>query len=109
MTYADTTAQANRFLSDAVMRLKALPFSDFVVWPEYPDRSPIDLRIPATLSQYIFTLTKETLPGGQIRIALQRRQLNAGHGTRGLVVDGFVIASDEISRSLNQREVWYLT
>ena len=109
MKSADTIAQGNRFLCDAVDRLKGLPFSDLAVWPEYPEISSVDLRIPATLSQYIFTLMKDTLPDGQIRIALQRRQRYAGRGTRKIVIEGFVIASDGISRTLNQREVWYLT
>ncbi len=106
MTSAETVAHADRFLSDAVGRLKQLPFSEFVVWPEYPAVSSIDLRIPVSLSQYTFSVMKDTLPGGEIRIALQR--LNR-YAPRNTVVEGFVVALDGASRSLTQQEVWYLS
>ncbi|MDP9090952.1 MAG: hypothetical protein M3O26_19725 [Pseudomonadota bacterium] len=109
MTSAETVAHADRFLSDAVGRLKQLPFSEFVVWPEYPAVSSIDLRIPVSLSQYTFSVMKDTLPGGEIRIALQRLNRYARRGTRNTVVEGFVVALDGASRSLTQQEVWYLS
>ena len=105
---ADTVTHADRFLSDAVGRLKGLPFAEFVVWPEYPGVSSVDLRIPANLSQYTFTLMKDTLPGGEIRIALQRQRYSR-LGTRNTAVGGFVVAPDGTSRALKQQEVWYLT
>ena len=106
---ANTTAHADQFISDAVGRLRALPFSEFLVWPEYPGVSLLDLRIPVSLSQYTFTLTKDTLPGGELRISLQRRPRSARPGPRSIAVDGFVVAMDGTSRALTQQEVWYLS
>lgn len=106
---ANTTARADQFIADAVGRLRALPFSEFLGWPEYPGVSSFDHRIPADLSQYVFTLTKDTLPGGEIRIALQRRPRYQRRGNRNTSVDGFVVALSGTSRALKQQEVWYLS
>ena len=81
---------------------------EFVEWPEYPAVSSIDLRIPANLSHYTFTLMKDTLLDGDIRIALQRH-LEPLLGTHNMAVDGFAIAPDGIFRELKQQEVWYLS
>lgn len=108
MSSADTRAHADRFLKDAVVRLKESTFCELVPWPEYPGVSAIDLRIPANLSQYTFTLMKDTLLDGNIRIALQRHRPPL-RGTHNRAVDGFAMASDGTFRALKQQEVWYLS
>ena len=108
MSHADAQAYADRFLKAAVLRLKSLTFFEFSAWPDYPGISSFELRTPANLSQFTFTLMKDTLPNGEIRIVLQRRR-HPLTGTYNTVVDGFAVAPNGTSRALREQEVWYLS
>lgn len=100
--------RADAFLAECVARLRIVPFSEIARWPEYPAQVPVDLQVPKELSKYKFTLMKETLPTGEIRVAIQRyryRFLGIGQVT----AEGFVVSSDGTVRALTDRDKWELT
>ncbi len=96
------------FLQEVVNRLRALSFKEIAKWPEYPDKPDINLHVPAELADYTFTLMKDTLPDGDIRIGIQCYR-HGFLGTGRMTVDGFVVSSDGKMRSLSDQDVWDLT
>jgi hypothetical protein len=96
------------FVQAALESLRALPFSTITAWPEWPGRVPFDLRVPEELAPYKLTVMKDTLPSGEIRIAIQAQ-------SPGVVIAGemwamgFAMSSDGAIRPLAQEEHWDLT
>jgi hypothetical protein len=105
---AQIAALADQFLADAVTRLREHSFSELAAWPDWPANLSIDLQVPSALEKFTFTLMKDTLPDGAIRVAIQRHR----HGVLGIgemAVDGFVVYPDEKVRVLSERDTWDLT
>jgi hypothetical protein len=103
-----TKRRAEEFLGSSLTRLKELSFLELASWPDYPARAPFDLAVPPELNLYNFTLMKDTLPDGEIRIAIQRyryRFLGVGE----MVGDGFVIFPNGTTRPLSREDVWAIT
>ena len=67
------------------------------------------MRVPAELSDYSFTLMKDTLRAGEIRIAVQRYRQKFFGLSGEMVVDGFVMLSSGCRRDLSQEDRWDLT
>jgi hypothetical protein len=104
----DTKRRADAFLAECVARLRKTPFSAIAAWPNYPAAAPVDLQIPGELSRYKFTLMKDTLPTGELRVAVQRyRHRFLGMGE--MTADGFVAAPDGSTRPLTDQDKWDLT
>jgi len=70
MPEKDTQRFADEFLTSVVKRLSDLPFATLEAWPDYPETPEFEMRVPAELSEYTFTLMKDTLRAGEIRIAV---------------------------------------
>ena len=103
-----TKRRADEFLETSLTRLRVLSFLELASWPDYPAKPPFDLAVPSDLELYNFTLMKDTLPDGEIRIAIQRyryRLLGVGE----MVGDGFVIFPNGTTRPLNREDVWAVT
>lgn len=103
-----TKLRADEFLEDSVARLKQFSFLELASWPDYPVPPPYDLAVPSDLGLYTFTLMKDTLPDGEIRIAIQRyryRFLGIGE----MVGDGFVMLPNGTSRPLSREDVNAIT
>jgi hypothetical protein len=108
VTSQDIKRHADAFLAASLAPLRNLPFSVLAKWPDYPAEAPVDLQVPSELSSYTFTLMKDTLPTGEIRIAIQRyrhRFLGIGEMT----ANGFAAAPDGSVRPLSDQDVWDLT
>ena len=100
---------ADSFMAECLDRLRKVPFSDIASWPEYPAKPPISLDVPEELSSYSFTLMKDTLPSGDLRVAIQRRRSRLLGITAEVTADGFVVAPDGLSRPLSQQDIRDLT
>jgi hypothetical protein len=107
MTTSDTRIRADRFLRTLVEKLKATPFGTIASWPDYPSQPPVDLQVPTDLGKHQFTLMKDTLPSGEIRVAVQRYK--AGFVGGEMTADGFIIAADGKVRALSQEDLWAVT
>lgn len=106
MTSQEIKRHADAFLAASLARLRNLPLSVLAKWPNYPAVAPVDLQVPNELSSYTFTLMKDTLPTGEIRIAIQRyRHRFLGMGE--MSANG--LAPDQSVRPLSDQDVWDLT
>ena len=108
MTSAETKRRADQFLRAAIARLKATPFQLIAQWPDYPDQPKVNLEVPSELTKYKFTLMKDTLPNGDVRVGIQcyrYRFLGMGEMT----ADGFIVSPDGAVRPLTQEDTWDLT
>jgi len=63
--------KAASFLQVTKDRLAALPRAEIESWPNYPAIPSFSLDVPPELSSYQFTLMKDMLSNGRIRIAIQ--------------------------------------
>lgn len=64
--------RADEFLKQTISRLRSTPLSTIREWPEYPASITLDLGVPVDLlEKCVFTLMKDTLPNGDIRVAVQ--------------------------------------
>ena len=70
----------------------------------------IDLRAPSDLleEKCKFSLMKDTLPDGAIRVAVQFSRYRI-FGISEMSVDGFVVSPEGIVRGLSERDGWDLT
>ena len=71
MGHREQWEHARSFLREAVERLAAMPRHEIARWPEWPQLPTIDLNVPGAYSEFQFTLMKDTLPDGTIRVAVQ--------------------------------------
>jgi len=107
MSSSAAKLSANDFLREAVARLRLVPVEQIAQWPEYPRRPDVDLNVPQQLAEYTFTLMKDTLPNGDIRVGVQcfrpgRLSVNQ------MSADGFVVSSSGEMRSLTEQDRWDL-
>jgi hypothetical protein len=100
--------RAVAFVEVSLEPIRALPFATLDSWPDWPGKVPFDLRVPDDLAPYKFTLMKDTLPSGEIRIAIQAHRpavVIAGE----MWAIGFAMSSDGAVRPLTQEDDWDLT
>jgi hypothetical protein len=102
--------RARDFLTDAVAQLKSLPPDSIRAWPEFPPSPNVNLSVPQELleAKCVFTLMKDTLPSGDIQIAIQYRRYRF-LGISQVMADGFVIAAAGRVEPLSQQTIWDLT
>ena len=96
------------FVEASLTALQATPSATLAAWPEWPGQPAVDLGVPADLAPYTFTLMKDTLPSGEVRIAIQAYR----QGVLGFYeawVKGFAVASNGTIRPLTEEEHWDLT
>jgi hypothetical protein len=96
------------FLQITKDRIAALQKAEIEAWPNYPAIPAFSLDVPPELSSYQFTLMKDMLPNGRIRIAIQcyrYRFLGMGYMT----ADGFVLLPDGSCCALTEEDIWDLT
>ncbi len=85
-----------------------MTYGQLAKWPEWPESPSIDLGIPAELSEYRFTVMKDTQPDKRIRIAIQiyrHRFLGIGQMT----ADGFFVSPDGEVERFTEKDVWAVT
>jgi hypothetical protein len=100
---------ADTFMASCLDRLRNVPFSDLSKWPEYPAVTPMPLEVPKELSSSTFTLMKDTLPTGDVRIAIQRCRSRLLGITAEVTAHGFVVTPNGLTRPLSEQEIWELT
>jgi hypothetical protein len=91
----------NSFMTDCVDRLRKVPFSNISSWPEYPAMPPMPLNVPKELSSYTFNLMEDTLPTGEVRVAIQRYRSRLLGITAEVPANGFAVAPNGITRPLS--------
>jgi hypothetical protein len=104
-----TKPHADAFLAEAIARLRCIPLSALDKWPDWPEKPLFDLAPPAELSKYTFTLMKDRLPDGDIRIAIQRYRPFLLGVVGEMAVEGFRISAEGALTPLTQRDIWDLT
>ncbi len=109
MASGDLKRSADSFMADCLERLRKVPFSDIASWPEYPAVPPVPLNVPEELSSYTFTLMKDTLPTGEVRIAIQRYRSRLLGITAEMTANGFVATPNGLTRPLSEQDIWDLT
>ena len=109
MKASEIKHRANEFLAATISRLRGESFATFREWPDYPASSKIDLGVPEELYEQkcVFTVMKDTLPNGDIRVAVQyaRHRFIA----TDMAVDGFIISADGTLKELSEQDRWDLT
>ncbi|MBX3331818.1 MAG: hypothetical protein KF722_15530 [Nitrospira sp.] len=109
MKRAQLNTLAQKVLVTKVERLSKVPYAEIAQWPEYP-KTPeeVGLYVPPELSDYKFTLMKDTQPDKSIRVAIQLyRHRFFGFGQ--MSADGFFIVPNETIRQFTERDVWAIT
>lgn len=109
MASGDLKRSADGFMADCLDRLRKVPFSDISSWPEYPAVPPMPRDVPEELRSYTFTLMKDTLPTGEVRVAIQRYRSRLLGITAEVTANGFVVAPNGLTRPLSEQEIWDLT
>jgi hypothetical protein len=99
--------RADHFASTYVAILREVSFSTLANWPDWPATSPMTLPAPPDLGQYTFTMMKDTLPSGAIRIAIQLSREE--FVTSDIAIYGFVISPDGSTHPLTEHDVRELT
>ncbi len=108
MNRCELTNRAQAHLSEAIERLSKMTYAELATWPEWPESPNIDLGIPAELSEYRFTVMKDTQPDKRIRIAIQlsrHRFLGIGQMT----ANGFFVSPDGAVERFTERDLWEVT
>jgi|SRR5208283_1096256 len=102
--------RADEFLKQTISCPRSTPVSTIREWPEYPASTTFDLGVPADLleNKCVFTLMKDTLPNGDIRVAVQFSRYRF-LGMSDMTADGFIISADGTVKELSQRDHWDLT
>ena len=106
---SDRRRRAVDFVEASLGKLRATPFATLVAWPEFPDRPTVDLRVPDDLGPYTFTLMKDTLHTGEVRIAIQAYRYAWPGMFNEAWAKGFAMSSDGTVRPLTEQEHWDLT
>ncbi len=108
MGHREQWEHARSFLREAVERLAAMPRHEIARWPEWPQLPTIDLNVPGAYSEFQFTLMKDTLPDGTIRVAVQLyRHRFLGIGS--ITADGFFVEPTGGVRRFTEEDTWDLT
>lgn len=110
MNSQEIHTRARAFLMDAVARLRRLPIETMRAWPNHPPSPEFDLGAPADLQEAkcTFTLMKDTLPSGDIQIAIQYWR-HRSLGFSQVMADGFVITVGGTLEPLSKEAIWGLT
>jgi hypothetical protein len=87
-----------------------VPLATIQEWPEYPASTTFDLAVPTDLLQHkcAFTLMKDTLPNGDIRVAVQFSRYRF-LGMSDMTADGFIISVAGAVKEFSQQDHWDLT
>jgi hypothetical protein len=110
MNSREIRGRARVFLTDAVAQLQRLPSDSIRAWPEFPPSPNVNLNVPRELleAKCVFTLMKDTLPSGDVQIAIQYRRYRF-LGISQVMADGFVITAAGSVEPLSQQTIWDLT
>ncbi len=85
-----------------------LPPEQLNAWPEWPESPPFEYASHPNLKKYTFTVMKDTLSNGDVRIAIQRyRKYILGFGE--MAAEGFVVDSENNRRFCAEGELYDLT
>jgi hypothetical protein len=106
---SDRRRRAVDFVQASLRALRDTPFAILATWPEWPGKPAVDLRVPDDLAAYTFTLMKDTLHTGEVRIAIQAY----GYAWPGMFNEawarGFAVSTEGAVRPLSEEEHWDLT
>jgi hypothetical protein len=108
MKRAQLNTRAQEVLASEINRLSKLSYAEIAQWPEFPQTPSAHLQIPADLSEYKFTLMKDTQVDKSIRVAIQlyrHRFLGIGQ----MSADGFFVSPDGSLRKFGEKDVWAVT
>lgn len=108
MSYREEWQLAESFLRNAVQRLSAIPRDEIALWPEWPAIPSLDLKVPATYSEFKFTPMKDTLPDGTIRVAIQMYR-HRFMGIGSMTADGFFVEPNGVIRAFTEKDSWSVT
>jgi hypothetical protein len=110
MKATEIRQRAARFVEATVLRLKSEPFSTLRQWPDYPAIPEIDLQVPEELrdQKCVFTVMKDTLPNGDVRVAVQYAR-HRYLGMSDMAVSGFIISADGTQKELSKKDRLDLT
>jgi len=86
--------KAHSFLQVAKDRIAALPRAEIEAWPNWPGIPAFPLEVPPELSSFQFTLMKDTLRDGRIRIAIQCYRYRFLGGW--MTADGFALLPETV-------------
>jgi hypothetical protein len=102
--------RADEFLKQTISRLRSTPLSTIREWAEYPASTALDLGVPVDLleKRCVFTLMKDTLTNGDIRVAVQFSRYRF-LGMSDMTAEGFIISPDGTLKDLSQQDHWDLT
>lgn len=102
--------RADEFLKQTISRLRSTPLSTIREWAAYPASTALDLGVPVDLleKRRVFTLMKDTLPNGDIRVAVQFSRYRF-LGMSDMTAEGFIISPDGTLKDLSQQDHWDLT
>jgi hypothetical protein len=109
MASGDLTLCADSFMAHCLDRRRRVPFSNISRWPEYPAMPPMPLSVPKELNSYTFTLMIDTLPTGEVRVAIQRYRSRLLGITAEATANGFAVAPNGVIRTLSEHEIWDLS
>ena len=108
MKRAQLNARAQEVLASETNRLSKLSYAQIAEWPEFPQTPNDLLQIPSELSEYRYTLMKDTQPDNSIRVAIQMyRYQFLGMGQ--MTADGFFLAPDGTLRRFTEKDLWAVT
>ena len=108
MNKRELQLKARSFLQVAKDRIAALPRAEIEAWPNLPGIPSFSLEVPPELSSFQFTLMKDALRDGRIRIAIQcYRYRFLGFGW--MTADGFALLPDGSRSELTQQDIWDVT
>ena len=108
MTRRELRQRADSFLRELVDLLAQLPRNEIAEWPEYPETPSIPLNVPEELAPHTFTLMKDTLPDGRIRVAVQRYRYRF-LGIGNMMADGFFLQPDGSIQRFTEEDTWAVT
>lgn len=100
--------KAKGVLETTAERLALLSFIEISQWPEYPQIPDVDLNIPGDYTDITFTLMKDTLPNGTVRVAIQMYKHHF-LGIGSMTASGFFIDANSSICWLKEEDIWELT
>jgi hypothetical protein len=109
MNASELARRVDSFLVYAVAQLRSKPFAALHAMPEYPESTKIDLGVPTDLLNHkcVFSLMKDTLADGAVRIAIQYHRTGIIIGE--MTAEGFIVATDGTVREPSKQDHWDLT
>ena len=108
MKRAQLNTRAQEVLASEIDRLSKLSYTEIAQWPEFPQTPNVQLQVPTELSDYKYTLMKDTQPDKSIRVAIQLYR-NRFLGIGQMSADGFFVSPDGNRRKFTEKDVWAVT